>query len=58
MKEFFWEKKENERAYLNFEGVDSCFYVWVNGQWTGYSQVSHNTSEFDVTDRLVTGRTG
>lgn len=56
VKEFFWEKKENERAYLNFEGVDSCFYVWVNGQWTGYSQVSHNTSEFDVTDRLVDGK--
>lgn len=55
VKEFFWKKKEKERVYLNFEGVDSCFYVWVNGQWTGYSQVSHNTSEFDVTDKLVDG---
>ena len=44
--------KEAPKAYLNFEGVDSCFYVWVNGQYAGYSQVSHSTSEFDVTDFL------
>lgn len=35
-------------AFLNFEGVDSCFYVWINGKFVGYSQVSHSTSEFDV----------
>ena len=43
------------RVYLNFEGVDSCFYVWLNGAFVGYSQVSHSTSEFDVTGRLVPG---
>ncbi|MBQ6527240.1 MAG: beta-galactosidase [Clostridia bacterium] len=43
------------RAYLNFEGVDSCFYVWVNGAYVGYSQVSHSTSEFDVTDFVHEG---
>ena len=43
------------KAYLNFEGVDSCFYVWLNGTYVGYSQVSHSTSEFDVTDLLVDG---
>ena len=43
------------RTYLNFEGVDSCFYLWVNEQFAGYSQVSHSTSEFDVTDLLVEG---
>lgn len=43
------------KAYLNFEGVDSCFYVWVNGRYVGYSQVSHSTSEFDVTDFLTQG---
>ena len=42
-------------VYLNFEGVDSCFYVWVNGTYTGYSQVSHATSEFDVTDVIEEG---
>ncbi len=34
---------------LTFEGVDSAYYVWVNGQYVGYSQVSHGTSEFDLT---------
>lgn len=43
------------RAFLNFEGVDSCFYVWLNGQYVGYSQVSHATSEFEVTDKLIEG---
>jgi beta-galactosidase len=32
---------EAPKAFLNFEGVDSCFYVWVNGRFAGYSQVSH-----------------
>lgn len=43
------------RAFLNFEGVDSCFYVWLNGTYVGYSQVSHVTSEFDVTDTIKEG---
>ncbi len=34
---------------LNFEGVDSCFYLYVNGTFAGYSQVSHTTSEFNIT---------
>lgn len=43
------------KSFLNFEGVDSCFYVWINGSYIGYSQVSHMTSEFDVTDVLQEG---
>ena len=43
------------KAFLNFEGVDSCFYVWINGSYVGYSQVSHMTSEFDITDLLQDG---
>ena len=43
------------KSFLNFEGVDSCFYVWINGSYVGYSQVSHMTSEFDVTDVLQDG---
>ena len=43
------------KAFLNFEGVDSCFYVWINGSYVGYSQVSHMTSEFDITDLLRDG---
>ena len=40
---------------MNFEGVDSCYYVWLNGKYVGYSQVSHSTSEFDVTDYVKEG---
>jgi beta-galactosidase len=36
------------KLFLNFEGVDSAFYVWLNGGFVGYSQVSHSTSEFDI----------
>ena len=42
-------------VFLNFEGVDSCFYVWLNGTYVGYSQVSHHTSEFDVTELIQEG---
>ena len=53
---FDYHKDENApKAFLNFEGVDSCFYVWVNGSYIGYSQVSHMTSEFDITDLLQDG---
>ncbi|MBQ7185015.1 MAG: DUF4981 domain-containing protein [Clostridia bacterium] len=40
---------------LNFEGVDSCFYCWLNGHYLGYSQVSHSTSEFLVSPWLKKG---
>ncbi len=43
------------RTYLLFDGVDSCFHVWLNGHYIGYSQVTHATSEFDVTDFLRNG---
>ena len=53
---FVYHKDENApKAFLNFEGIDSCFYVWINGSYIGYSQVSHMTSEFDVTDVLQDG---
>ena len=43
------ESQAGMRQFLYFEGVDSCFYVWVNGTFVGYSQVSHSPSEFEVT---------
>ncbi len=53
---FDYERRQDApEAYLNFEGVDSCFYVWLNGVFIGYSQVSHCTSEFRVTDQLRDG---
>ncbi len=44
------------RKILTFEGVDSCIYLFINGGFAGYSQVSHHTSEFDITDFLKPGR--
>ena len=42
-------------SYLNFEGVAPCFYLWVNGVFVGYSQVSHSTSEFNISEFLTEG---
>ena len=41
--------------YLDFEGVSSCFYLYVNGSFCAYSQVSHCTSEVNVTEHLHAG---
>lgn len=46
---------DEKRRVLVFEGVDSCFYLFVNSRFVGYSQVSHATSEFDITDYLYEG---
>lgn len=43
------------RVYLHFGGVQSAFYVWVNGRQVGYSQGSMSPSEFDVTDFVQPG---
>lgn len=43
------------KRLLCFEGVDSCMYLYINGELVGYSQVSHITAEFDVTDYLREG---
>lgn len=51
----FSPQNEAPRSYLVFEGVDSCFYVWLNGKYVGYSQVSHSTSEFDITENILEG---
>ena len=53
---FNLEKKSDEKYYINFEGVDSAFYLYVNGQFKGYSQISHSTSEFDVTELVNKGK--
>ena len=53
---FLWNRDEEAPCtFLHFEGVDSCFYVWLNGTYVGYSQVSHHTSEFDVSELLREG---
>lgn len=54
-RKFSLDKKAGEKYYLNFEGVDSAFYLYINGKYKGYSQISHATSEFDITDLVTHG---
>ncbi len=49
------KKQTDMRYYLYFEGVDSAFYLYVNGKQLGYAQISHAISAFDVTDALISG---
>ena len=49
------EEWEDRRILLKFDGVDSFYYVWVNGQLAGMSKGSRNASEFDITELVQTG---
>ncbi len=44
-----------KRVFLNFDGVDSAFYVWVNGEMVGMSKCSHMPTEFDLTEYVLEG---
>ncbi len=46
---------DGRTVYMHFEGVQSAFYLWVNGKKVGYSQGSRTAAEFDVTDYLKQG---
>ena len=46
---------DGEDKFLVFEGVDSCFYLFVNGKFVGYTQISHKLTEFNITDYLNDG---
>lgn len=48
-----WEDKE---VFINFDGVDSFFYLWINGQYVGFSKNSRNTASFNITPYLVKGK--
>ena len=50
-----FNKKENKKYFLNFEGVSSCFYLWVNGIFAAYSQVSHATAVVDISSYITDG---
>lgn len=47
-----WKDRE---VYINFDGVNSFFYIWINGQYVGFSKNSRNTATFDITKYLVKG---
>lgn len=57
MRDFTLTKNMCERdLFLNFEGVDSCFYLWVNEKFVGYSSVSHSTNEFNISPYVCEGK--
>ena len=45
----------SKRVVLCFEGVESAFYLYVNGERIGYSESTFNRAEFDITKHLVEG---
>jgi len=53
-REFTLERKWG-RVYFMLEGVASCAFVYVNGQYVGFTQGSHLQAEFDVTDYVNQG---
>lgn len=46
---------KGRHIYINFDGVDSFFYLWINGRYVGFSKNSRNTASFDVTPYLQKG---
>ena len=46
----------NKKVLINFQGVESCFYLYVNGEIVGFSKDSFSPSEFDITDYLIEGK--
>ena len=47
---------KGEQVFLRFDGVESAFYLWINGQKVGYSEDSYTAAEFNVTPYLKAGK--
>ena len=48
-----WDGRE---VFICFDGVDSFFYLWINGQYVGFSKNSRNTANFNITPYLQKGK--
>ena len=48
-----WDGRE---VFISFDGVDSFFYLWINGQYVGFSKNSRNTASFNITPYLQKGK--
>ena len=46
---------KGRQVIINFDGVDSFFYLWINGHYVGFSKNSRNTARFDITEFLQNG---
>ncbi|MBF0787119.1 MULTISPECIES: glycoside hydrolase family 2 TIM barrel-domain containing protein [unclassified Streptococcus] len=56
VKEFELEDAlKGKQVFLSFQGVETAFYVWMNGQFVGYGEDSFTPSEFDVTEYMKEG---
>lgn len=55
IRSFDVNKKDDEALKICFDGVDSCLYLWINGEFVGYSQGSHLMSEFDISKQVKNG---
>ena len=49
------ENWDGRQVYINFDGVDSFFYLWINGKYVGFSKNSRNLAAFNITRYLVEG---
>ncbi|MEH7503076.1 glycoside hydrolase family 2 TIM barrel-domain containing protein [Neobacillus drentensis] len=49
------ENMKNKSVYISFQGVESAFYVWLNGEFVGYSEDSFTPAEFELTPFLTEG---
>jgi beta-galactosidase len=47
---------DGRQVFLHFDGVESAFYVWINGSKVGYSQDSRTPAEFNITSFLKPGK--
>ncbi len=47
--------EENKKYYITFDGVETAFSLWVNGDFVGYSEDSYTPSTFDITENLIEG---
>ena len=48
-----WQERQ---TFIHFDGVESAFYLWINGQMVGYSQDSRTPAEFNITKYLKSGK--
>jgi beta-galactosidase/beta-glucuronidase len=47
---------KDRQVFLVFDGVDSAFYVWINGKPVGYSEDSRLSAEFNITSYVRPGK--
>lgn len=49
------EQMTDQPLYISFQGVESAFYIWLNGQFVGYSEDSFTPADFDLTPFVTEG---